>query len=112
MKPDPRKRILVDGLMVHECVGCGACCRAACCWLAYSRAGKEGWDKPLKPCPYLRYHDERWWCGLVEDDPEVAELLYVGKGCCRDLFNEDRFNIPTPADIEAREARETHRHSC
>ncbi|MFA6234504.1 MAG: hypothetical protein WC824_10035 [Bacteroidota bacterium] len=105
MGKDPNKRILVEGLWVKECIGCGACCRASVCYMGLVKGGDV-----KRNCPYIRYHDERWWCGIVEDAPEpekskLIEHMYIGKGCCQGLFNGDRAKIPTPEEVKEREKR-------
>ena len=71
------------------CLGCGYCCKKAPCSLAMSKHGA------VAPCPSLRFHDGRYWCGEVEDAKTEKERnfivgnLYIGAGCCSSL-NSDR----------------------
>ncbi len=54
------------------CTGCGDCCKQLPCPLAGGH----------NPCLALRYHDRRYWCGLVElGIPDVSDYLLIGRGC-------------------------------
>ncbi len=58
-------------------------------------------------CKFLTYHDERWWCGLLDKMPEGSEKeaikyeMAVGYGCSSTLFNEWRDKPPTPEEMDA-----------
>jgi len=58
-------------------------------------------------CKFLAYHDERWWCGLLDKMPEGPEKertkheMVIGAGCSSTLFNEWRDKPPTPEEIDA-----------
>lgn len=67
------------------CNGCGQCCSQEVCQI-----GIEAMGGPVAaPCPFLRFHDARFWCGVVEEADKVnvafgAHLrlqLAVGFGC-------------------------------
>ncbi len=64
------------------CNGCGLCCAAERCQAAVMVIG-EG----PGPCPLMRFHDGRFWCGLVETEkavgmePIIAAVLGIGTGC-------------------------------
>ena len=89
-----------EQLKTRACIGCGYCCRAAQCGLSVRVYGH------VEICPALVYHDERYWCSLVErargplKDDLVSELA-IGAGCCSPL-NSDRKNIPRPRPEQIR----------
>jgi len=65
------------------------CCSKVLCLLAYSKHG------PKPPCPELRYHDDRYWCGILEDAPKAAKIQYmeslaIGAGCSSSMCNTVR----------------------
>jgi hypothetical protein len=73
----------------EPCLGSGTCCREAVCM-----EGQRVGHGPHGPCPELREHDGRSWCGLVEDATgqeleRLRESLAIGAGCCMTL-NEQR----------------------
>lgn len=83
--------LLTDDLVFYAvrwpCVGCGYCCKKAPCFLSQRTFG----DQKAGECPALRYHDGRYWCGLVEDgDETVKRELAIGAGCSSALFNTVR----------------------
>lgn len=90
-----------ENLPVRACVGCSFCCRKARCGLALRLYGSGSRGER---CPSLVYHDDRWWCKVIEHargplhEQYVAEL-YIGAGCCCGL-NTDRQNIPTPEMLD------------
>jgi len=54
-------------------------------------------------CPALVYHDERWWCGIIEGlrEPLLAGYkreMSIGAGCSSTMFNGDREKIPAPEE--------------
>ncbi len=70
------------------CLGCGYCCKKVQCVVSLSKFGEK------KKCPAIRFHDERYWCGIIEDAPEAAKIQYtqalnIGEGCSSSL-NSDR----------------------
>jgi hypothetical protein len=90
---------------IPQCVGCGFCCRVAPCDLV-----QRIYKIPLTTCPELIYRDDRWWCGLVEQQPEDRRGIYasevaIGTGCSSSICNQDRSKIPTPAEIAAHNRR-------
>lgn len=68
----------------EPCNGCGMCCAASKCEAALIALGT---DDDEGPCPILRFHDGRFWCGLVETEraasllPVIADALGIGSGC-------------------------------
>ncbi len=81
------------------CNGCGVCCVEELCHVAEmatagcpeldDRAAARALGEPLPgPCPFLRFHDARFWCGLMEAEaalgmePMIAKALGAGRGCC------------------------------
>jgi hypothetical protein len=69
----------------EPCNGCGYCCRAELCGLAVEILGEQA----TAPCPFLREHDGRTWCGVVEEAAKkdvafggwFAWRLGIGRGC-------------------------------
>lgn len=50
------------------CNGCGRCCEEQLCDMALQildDANNETVTGP--PCPFLKYHDGRSWCGVIEE---------------------------------------------
>lgn len=52
------------------------------------------------PCPELRWHDDRYWCGLVEAADgqyrrDLMKDLAMGAGCPSTLFNTVRDTMLT-----------------
>ena len=73
----------------HDCVGCGYCCSKVICLVGFQKHG------PKNPCPELREHDGRFWCGLIEDAKgiereELMDQLAIGAGCSSTMFNTIR----------------------
>lgn len=66
------------------CNGCGWCCQQEVCGMALEIDG--GLEAP---CPFLRSHDGRFWCGVIEQAANVdvafaghlAWRLGIGVGC-------------------------------
>lgn len=58
--------------MGARCNGCGECCAAAVCDL-----GLEVLPSAQAPCPFLRQHDGRFWCGVIEE-AEKADIAFGG----------------------------------
>lgn len=47
------------------------------------------------PCPSLRWHDDRYWCGLIEEAEgevrnDIEEALAIGAGCPSTMLNTRR----------------------
>ena len=74
----------------QPCNGCGSCCQTAVCSL-----GKWLFGWTPAPCPALRWHAGRSWCGVVEMEadfvaqgrlpaPDIAVALGVDRGCDTD----------------------------
>jgi len=68
-----------------SCNGCGFCCREEVCGL-----GREVMGVGVQaPCPLLREHDGRTWCGVVEEAAKkdvafggwIGWRLGFGSGC-------------------------------
>ena len=79
------EKILVDGIMVSPCVGCGHCCITAPCWVAQRLYGAG-----VKECPGLLWDpkQKRYVCFQCIQDvvgKDYREELYIGKGCCSNL---------------------------
>ncbi len=76
---------------MKACIGCGKCCEKDLCVFGALVEGfgyKEFPKRERKPCPYLRQHDGRSWCGIYEDmdshyKPQMARALLIGEGCTR-----------------------------
>ena len=86
------KKLPVVGQLIerrNNCVGCGYCCSKVVCIIGYQKFGGH------PPCPALREHDGRFWCGLVEDakgmekEDLIAELA-IGAGCSSSMLNTVR----------------------
>ncbi|KJS36088.1 MAG: hypothetical protein VR70_14470 [Rhodospirillaceae bacterium BRH_c57] len=66
----------------EACNGCGVCCQEEVCSIGIKIAG----DVPA-PCPLLKHHDGRHWCGAVEAEAEgdlppiIRTTLGIGLGC-------------------------------
>jgi hypothetical protein len=68
----------------EPCNGCGWCCREEVCEL-----GVRVFAGAKTPCPFLREHHGRTWCGVVEEAAEkniafgahLAWQLGIGRGC-------------------------------
>lgn len=74
----------------EPCLGSGQCCRKVVCW-----EGLAAGHSSQGPCPELREHDGRSWCGLVEraTGEELTRLrksLSIGAGCCGTIGNRRR----------------------
>lgn len=71
---------------MKPCWRCGTCCREEVCGLGMAILGVKE-HKP--PCPFLRFHDDKHWCQLVEVgdtmSPEYSFVirlkLGIGLGC-------------------------------
>lgn len=67
----PRKPRVMD-----PCNGCGVCCVAEPCALAFDYVPGS---LPFRPCPALEWRDGQARCGLIVDparhSPEFAEIL-------------------------------------
>jgi len=92
-KKDPYTQMASGFAEVAPCVGCGYCCSKVLCMLAYQKHFSEGVTSP--PCPELRHHDGRYWCGIIEDAPEGQKIQYmealgIGAGCSSSMFNTVR----------------------
>jgi hypothetical protein len=79
----------MDEYTFPECVGCGYCCKTVQCLLSYRKFCIQ------KRCPALRFHDGRYWCGLVEDATDLEKVqyitaLHIGAGCSSDMNSERR----------------------
>ena len=78
---------------IEKCLNCGFCCTKAPCDLALYEL-----DKKIKqwtsPCCFLMWEfvSGRNLCKLIINNPENAERLHVGAGCCMNL-NTWRFDI-------------------
>ena len=89
-KSDPVSRMV--GRLIERtshCVGCGYCCSKVVCILGFERFG------PNPPCPALKEHDGRFWCGIVEqatgmEKEELIDQLAIGAGCTSTMFNTVR----------------------
>ena len=74
------------------CNGCGFCCAAELCHAAEMVLGPGP-----GPCPLLSFHDNRFWCSLVETEqsnalePILTNALGIGSGC-------DVEDIPPPPE--------------
>jgi len=74
---------------IAPCVGCSFCCSQALCAIGNAKHGVR------PPCPELRHHDGRYWCGIIEDAPEHSraqymEVMAIGAGCSSSMFNTMR----------------------
>jgi len=92
----------IDGIPIQPCVGCGWCCYTQPCMEGYRHGATYG------RCKFLVYHDERWWCEILESMPEgrekeqaKADMGGIGMGCPSTLFNEWRDKPPTPEEMDA-----------
>lgn len=54
------------------CNGCGWCCQQEVCGL-----GREVLADAVAPCPFLKQHDGRFWCGVIEE-AERADVAFGG----------------------------------
>lgn len=78
-------RILVDGILVSLCVGCGFCCIKGRCGASLEK------DPPTPICPSLIWNekDKRHYCNLCLKPGEKGEFyrknLYIKAGCCSNL---------------------------
>lgn len=91
--------VVVDGVRVAACIGCGFCCRKAPCAVAV-QFQKVDQGK----CAALIWNGQRWRCELYmssnEDKKYIAKALAIGAGCCCNLNDYRRKNIiPTPEDL-------------
>lgn len=68
------------------CNGCGVCCLVEVCGLGLEVLG----GKPTQaPCPFVRTHDGRMWCGVIEEATKediafgahLSWRLGIGSGC-------------------------------
>ena len=67
------------------CNGCGWCCQNEVCVLGEAVFG----EAQAAPCPALRNHDGRFWCGVVEEaerrnvafGAHLKWSLGIGIGC-------------------------------
>ena len=73
------------------CSGCGTCCANEICAL-----GREIYPNAVTPCPGLIYFESRLWCKFVvaeelaKLEPEIAQALGIGQGCCSDDWGSRR----------------------
>jgi hypothetical protein len=65
------------------CNQCGFCCREEICSI-----GQQMYPNAAAPCPALKWHDGRYWCGLVEMmkgdrlyHGALTMMLGIGLGC-------------------------------
>jgi hypothetical protein len=73
----------------EPCNGCGYCCSESLCFAAMGVLGREPnyIDEDAGPCPFLRYVDAKFRCGLVllEQEsglePIISKSLGIGVGC-------------------------------
>ena len=85
-------RVLIDGIMVSPCVGCGYCCIQAPCDVS-----RRVYGSGIRDCPALKWNNERYICELCTKDilgERYREELFVGKGCCSNLNSWRREVIP------------------
>ena len=72
-------------VMGARCNGCGDCCVQEVCGLGIEVLGESA----QAPCPLLRQHDGRFWCGVIEEAERVDVAfaghmkwrLGIGNGC-------------------------------
>lgn len=86
--PDYRTANPVKPRYQTPCNGCGICCTVSLCEPAELALGRDA----TAPCPFLQWHNDRAWCGLVLaeqaafdagllDKPRIAMSLGIGLGC-------------------------------
>lgn len=86
------ERILIDGIMVSPCVGCGFCCIKTPCDVS-----RRVYGAGIRDCPGLEWNGERYVCNLCTKDilgERYREELYIGKGCCCNLNSWRKEVIP------------------
>lgn len=69
---------LDEDMPFRPCCGCGYCCAQGPCLLAAEQldmALLRDWTG----CPFLRWHDGRYWCGLVEDAARGDGVEYYSR---------------------------------
>ena len=78
-------RVLVDGILVKPCIGCGFCCIKSKCGASPEK------DPPTPTCPSLIWYekDKRYYCNLCltpgEEGNSYKKNLYINAGCCCNL---------------------------
>ena len=73
----------------EPCNGCGHCCSESLCVAAMLALGREPnhVDEDAGPCPFLRYVEDKFRCGLVliekesGMEPIISQGLGIGVGC-------------------------------
>lgn len=79
---------------MKPCTGCGQCCKNQIC-----KPGTVVYPNATIPCPGLVFEEGRHWCELIRNDPKIAEILGVGKGCIKNTGSPIYRNQPTQEEI-------------
>jgi hypothetical protein len=84
------------------CNGCGLCCAAQICQPGSTALGlkdADDGDHPPGPCPLMRWHDGRFWCGLLETERAPGTILTlvtalgIGSGCQVDGASDEDLRL-------------------